>query len=113
MHYQEEQVGDVLIIRIDEDRFDSTVSPEFKTELLRLIEAEHIRNILIDLKKVEYVDSSGLGALLFGHRQAKAKSGKLKLLNINPKVSTLIKIAKLEDILEHFSDEQEALQSFK
>lgn len=112
MHYQEEQVGDVLIIRIDEDRFDSTVSPEFKTELLRLIEGEHVRNILIDLKEVEYVDSSGLGALLFGHRQAKAKSGKLKLLNINPKVSTLIKIAKLEDILEHFSDEQQALKSF-
>lgn len=113
MHYKEEQAGDVQIIRVDEDRFDSTVSPEFKAELLRLIEAEHIRNILVDLEKVEYVDSSGLGALLFGHRQAKAKSGKLKLLNINPKVSTLIKIAKLEDILEHFTDEKKALDSFK
>lgn len=113
MHYQEEKVGDILVVRVDEERFDSTVSAEFKAELLRAVERKQVKHILVDLKKVQYVDSSGLGALLFGHRQAKAKSGLLKLLHINPKVRTLIKIAKLEDILENFEDEEAALQSFK
>ncbi|MCG8603946.1 STAS domain-containing protein [bacterium] len=112
MKYHEEKIGAIQVVRIQEARLDHTVSSELKTELLRLVEAEGEPNLLIDLYEVDYADSSGLGALLFGHRQAKAHSGVLKLVNTNPKVDTLIKIAKLEDILETFADEQAALDSF-
>lgn len=112
MKIREEKVGDVLIVRVDEARLDSAVSPQFKTELLRLVEDQKMKKVLIDLKSVDYVDSSGLGALLFGHRQLKSNSGKLKLVHLSTKIRTLIKIAKLDDILEGFSSEKEALKSF-
>ena len=75
-------------------------------------ENKKISGHLSDLKKVEYVDSSGLGALLFGHRQAQAHSGKMKLIHVNPRVNTLIQIAKLQDILERYEDEAVAIRSF-
>ncbi len=113
MKYREEKIDDVLIMRVDEPRLDSTVSSQFKTELLRLVESKKEKKILIDLKRVDYTDSSGLGALLFGHRQLKSHSGRLKLLHLNPKIQTLIKIAKLDDILEGYDNENEAVSSFK
>jgi anti-sigma B factor antagonist len=113
MKYREEKIDDVLIMRVEEPRLDSTVSSHFKTELLRLVENKKEKKILVDLRKVDYTDSSGLGALLFGHRQLKSHSGRLKLMHLNPKVQTLIKIAKLDDILEGFDNESEAIGSFK
>jgi anti-sigma B factor antagonist len=114
MQYREETKEDVLIVRIDEPRVDTNVAPEFKTEILRLVQDEGQKKILIDLKKVDYVDSSGLGALLFGQRQAKTNSGTMKLLvNLNSKVVSLIRIAKLNNVLEGFDDEDEAIASFQ
>ena len=107
-----EEIDGVLVARIEEARLDNTKAPQFKAELLRLVERQKAKNILIDLKKVEYVDSSGLGALLFGHRQAQSRSGQMKLLHVNARVNTLIKIAKLQDILERYEDETEAIRSF-
>lgn len=112
MKIREEHVGDVRILRIEEARVDSSLASELKTELLRLVENEAVVNILVDLKNVEYVDSSGLGALLFGHRHVKTNSGELKLLHPNQKVQTLIRIANLEELLEGYDDEQKALKSF-
>ncbi|MFQ5676294.1 MAG: STAS domain-containing protein [bacterium] len=113
MKFRKENIDGVTVVRVEESRLDSNISSEVKTELLSLVENEGAQKILIDLKEVDYVDSSGLGALLFGHRQAKLNSGHLKLVNLNPKIATLISIAKLENILEGFSSEKEALKSFQ
>lgn len=112
MLYEQDQIGDVCVLRVAEPRLDSTIAPEFKTELLRLVEQEGHRKILVDLKTVEYADSSGLGALLFGLRQSRNFDGILKLVNLNPRVLSLIRIAKLDSVLEAFDDEQEAVESF-
>ncbi|MFQ5708801.1 MAG: STAS domain-containing protein [bacterium] len=113
MQFQEEKRGDVLIFKVSHPRLDNSLAPDFKTQMLSLIEKKAEKKILIDLASVEYVDSSGLGALLFGLRQAKAKSGLLKLLHTNQKVSNLLRIAKLEKVLESFEDEQQAVESFR
>ncbi|MFQ5824579.1 MAG: STAS domain-containing protein [bacterium] len=113
MQFQEEKIGDVLIFRLLQPRFDTYIAPEFKTEMLRLIEKESEHKILIDLNEVDYVDSSGLGALLFGLRQVKSKSGVLKLVNLNPKFLNLIRIAKLDNVLKSYDNDDEAVASFK
>lgn len=112
MNCLEEKIGSVQVVRVQEARLDHTNASALKTAILRLVEKEGEQHILIDLKAVEYADSSGLGALLFGQRQVKAHSGIMKLVHPSVKVDTLIKIAKLEGILETFGNEEEALKSF-
>jgi anti-sigma B factor antagonist len=112
MKLKEEKIGHVLVVRLEDPRLDSAIAAEVKTEILRLMDRQELKNILLDLAKVDYADSSGLGALLFGHRHAMSKRGLLKLLHVNTKVMTLMKIAKLDNILEWYDDEQEALDSF-
>jgi len=112
MKLREENVRGVTVVRVEETRLDSAISSELKAELLRLVENDGAVNVLIDLKQVEYVDSSGLGSLLFGHRQVKTNAGKLKLMHLAPKVRTLLRIANLENILEGYDSEEEAVESF-
>lgn len=106
------QKNNVTIIRVLAQRLDSLAAPSLKTEFLRLLE-ENKYDILVDLAQVEYADSSGLGAILFGIRQADAAGGAVKVVNLQPRVLSLIKIAKLEDVIEAYDNEDEAIASFE
>ena len=70
------------------------------------------RNILLNLEKVGYMDSAGIGELVACYKRAKEKSGTVKLLNPSGKVFDLLQLTKLEEIFETFKDEREALVSF-
>jgi anti-sigma B factor antagonist len=104
--------NNITILRLEEERLDTAVAADLKAHLLVLID-QGAKNFLIDLVKVEYADSSGLGAILFGVRQTRPLGGQVKLVNLQPRVLSLIKIARLENVLEAYDDEQEALASFK
>lgn len=111
MKLQKHVNSGVTIYRIQDERLDSLVAPDLKTEILVDLNAG-IRHLLVDLKPVIYIDSSGLGALLFGLRQIREAGGDLKLLNATSRVRKLIEIGHLETHLINFDDESEALQSF-
>ncbi|MDZ7261575.1 MAG: STAS domain-containing protein [candidate division KSB1 bacterium] len=111
MDYTKEIINNVTVVRIKEDRLDTNIAPELKAHFLFWIDqGEH--NFLVDLDQVTYADSSGLGALLFGIIQTRDKGGRLKILHAKPRVLNLIRIARLETVLEHFEDENLALESF-
>ncbi len=110
MSFEKEMRDDITLIRINDERFDSNISPEIKAEFL--VSADQgVKSVLVDMNKVSYTDSSGLGALLFGLRQLRDKGGTLRIFGANSRVLNLIRIAKLEQILLHYKNEEEALNS--
>jgi len=112
MRHKLDQNKDINVLRIEEQRLDSNVAPSLKAELLKLYD-EEASKVLIDLGGVDYADSSGLGAILLGIRQATDNGGACKLVNVNTRVLSLIKIARLDHIIEAFDDESEAIASFQ
>ena len=70
------------------------------------------RNILLNLEKVSYMDSAGIGELVACYKRAKEKEGTVKLLNPSGKVYDLLSLTKLEEVFDTFTDEKEALVSF-
>jgi len=78
------------------------------TDLLELDE----RKILLNLEKVSYMDSAGIGELVACYKRAKEKEGTVKLLNPSGKVYDLLQLTKLEDVFDTFKNEQEAIDSF-
>ncbi len=111
MKFTTETKNDVTVIRLEEARLDMHFASELKADLLVLAKIPQSK-VLLDMKKVDYSDSSGLGAILFGIRQMRLSQGSLKLCNLQPRVLTLIKIAKLDNVIESFDNEEEALESF-
>jgi anti-sigma B factor antagonist len=68
--------------------------------------------VLIDLSRVSRIDSAGLGLLMSCYSHAVRNQGALKLLNPNKAIRELLHVTKIDAVLETYSDEQEALQSF-
>lgn len=106
-----EEHGDVGLIEVREERLDAHNSGELKTQMLNLFE-EGRNNLVIDLQEVRFVDSSGLGALVSGFKNASARSGNLKLCGLQPQVRSMFELTRLHRVFEIFPGATEALASF-
>ncbi|MHB1458165.1 MAG: STAS domain-containing protein [Armatimonadota bacterium] len=69
--------------------------------------------LIIDLKGVEYVDSSGFGALLGATKRVKPIGGKIILVGCSPSVARMMRITQLDTIFEIFEDCTQAVDSIK
>jgi len=70
------------------------------------------RNIILNMGQVDYVDSTGLGALVMFYTTLQRDGGKVKLLNLTRRSIELLVMTKLTTIFEVFDDEQNAINSF-
>ena len=68
--------------------------------------------ILLNLEKVSYMDSAGIGELVACYKRAKENDGVVKLLNPSGKVYDLLQLTKLEEVFDTYKDEKEALVAF-
>ena len=76
-----------------------------------LLTAGH-KNILLNLRDVSYVDSSGIGELFGCFTTVRSQGGALKVTGPNERVKNLINLTKLNTVLDVTHDEATALQSF-
>ncbi|HWR49771.1 MAG TPA: STAS domain-containing protein [Bryobacteraceae bacterium] len=82
-----------------------------RDKLRELIAASQTR-ILLNLAAVDFIDSTGLGALVVGHTGLKKLGGRLALENLNDRNIELLVLTKLSTIFDVFDDEQQAINSF-
>ena len=68
--------------------------------------------LLINLGEVTTIDSSGVGELVSAYTTVTNRGGKLKLVNMPPKVSDILQITQLITVFEVFESEDEAVRSF-
>jgi anti-sigma B factor antagonist len=84
----------------------------FRTVFQRCL-SEGNNRYLINLEKVSYIDSSGLGELITSHTSLRNGGGAVKLLNPTRRIKDLLQMTKLLNIFEIFDDEATAVQSFQ
>ena len=70
------------------------------------------RNIVLNLAGVDYIDSTGLGALVMCATSLRKADGNVKLLNLNRRNIELLVMTKLATVFEIFTDEQDAVNSY-
>jgi anti-sigma B factor antagonist len=70
------------------------------------------KNVVFNLEHVDFIDSTGLGALVICSTSARNAGGAVKLLNLNRRQIELLVMTRLATAFETFSDEQEAINSF-
>jgi len=70
------------------------------------------KNILLNLDGVDFIDSSGLGALATSFITVQRLGGRLKLLNTHARVDSMLQVTRLYSVLVTFNDEREAVASF-
>lgn len=112
LRYNTQEKDGVLIFSVDEEKITHDLSIDFKEAILLNI-AEGYTKIVLDLSKVKEIDSSGLGALLFGKRQAGGKDGDLKLVGASETVQSMIRIAQLSRVFDLHKSIPDALKAFQ
>jgi anti-sigma B factor antagonist len=71
-----------------------------------------VRNVVLNLQEVDYIDSTGLGALVICSTAMRKQGGVIKLLNLNRRNIELLVMTKLATVFDLFNDEQDAVNSF-
>lgn len=85
---------------------DSTKAAQFREEVSKLVESG-ADIILIDLKEVTFIDSSGLGALVSALKTVRSAGGKLCICSINEQVRMLFELTSMDRVFEVYSSREE------
>ncbi len=70
------------------------------------------RNIIIDLGKITFIDSFGIGQLIGCYVTVTDQGGLLKLCELSSRMSSILQITKLNTVFEIYPSEAEAMDSF-
>ena len=104
-------VGDVWVVDLSGKITIGEGDVVLREKVTDLLESGQ-KSVLLNLEKVSYMDSAGIGELVACYKRAKEKGGNVKLLNPSGKVYDLLSLTKLEEVFETFDDEQEAVGSY-
>jgi anti-anti-sigma factor len=110
MSFKIEQQDNYTLIKFSTDKLDAIVAPDLKSELV-VISKNGAKNIIVDMESIRYCDSSGLSALLIGHRLCNEVKGSFVLCSLQSAVEKLITISQLDSILNVKSTSKEAIDS--
>lgn len=103
------QNNNTAIIKSNVERLNASNASELKAQLV-VLSKNNVNNIVIDLSKTKYCDSSGLSAILVANRMCKDTNGKFVICGLQENVQKLIEIAQLDKVFNITSDEKEALE---
>ena len=111
MQIDERSAGKVTILALSGDLKIGEGQALLKDKINSLLHQGRTK-ILVDLARVAYMDSSGIGELASGFTSVGRAGGEMKLLNLTTRVKDLLAITKLLTVFDSFDNEQQALKSF-
>lgn len=103
--------GNIAILRL-KGRLDLASGTTLKEKVKELFAQEKIR-LHLNLVEVEFINSSGLGALVSTMKETRLRKGRLTLSNLASYVQEIFDITQLSHIFEIFPTEEEALSSYQ
>jgi anti-sigma B factor antagonist len=106
MNFSSTEKPHYLSLLIEEEQLTAQTAPDLKSELVRLNALGH-KNLVVDLQKVEFVDSSCLSALLVGNRLAHKSNGVFAITGVHAGVMKILQICQLDTVLNIIHNENE------
>jgi anti-sigma B factor antagonist len=106
-----EKDGNVTIVTLPPDQLDAGNVAEFKRDVAPLI--GNSARVVIDLSRLRFVDSSGLGAMLSCLRQLNASGGELKLCGMARPVRALFELVRMHRVFDIHATRDEAVRAMR
>ena len=110
MEINRRESGEVIIFDINGE-IDLYNAPEIKEKIKEEMNNGKV-NIIINLDKVSYIDSSGIGVLISSLSNLKKVGGALKLINVYASVRKVFELTKLTSFFDIYDSEAEALSAY-
>lgn len=110
--FLQRKVGDVLVLELVGELALDAAAQMVRNEIYRILDAGN-RKLLLNLARVQHVDSTGLGTLLAAKTSALHRQAELRLCCVPSDLAGLLRMLQLSKILEVYEQEAEALASFR
>jgi anti-sigma B factor antagonist len=101
--------GKVLIVTAQMTHIDATVAIQFKDEIRAEID-DKAQHVILDLAEVDFIDSSGLGAIVASMKQLKGDR-KLDLAGLTPTVAKVFQLTRMDTVFKIHKSVDEALSN--
>jgi anti-sigma B factor antagonist len=112
MTVKEQEIGDVVVLELSGKIMGGPDASLLNDKLHELIDKSKM-NVVADLNKVNWMNSSGLGILIGGLTTMRNNGGDLKLANVTDRIQSLLMITKLLTVFETHDTLDKAVSSFK
>jgi anti-sigma B factor antagonist len=110
MSFEEVDQGTHVVLA-PQGKFNLVAAPPFKARIDDLVAAGNAR-LVVDLHAVDFIDSSGLGALIGGLKSARQQGGDLRIAAAGAQVRAVLKLTNLDRILAPYATVEEALHDW-
>jgi anti-sigma B factor antagonist len=109
MKLKKSETDGVLIVHVEGKMIGGEDSDKFHAFIKGVIKEGH-KKLLINLKKVPWADSRGVGMLIGAHTSIKSADGRMVLTNIADRIDSILTLTRLLLIFETFDTEEEGIQ---
>jgi anti-sigma B factor antagonist len=106
-----EKVGNVAVTAVPVEELDAGNAGEFKRDIAPLLDAHAA--VVLDLSRLRFVDSSGLGAFISCLRKLNAKGGDLKLCGMSKQVRAVFELVRMHRVFDILSTKEDAVRAFE
>lgn len=111
MKLKSDKHGNIVVIELKGKIMGGPDAAVFRDELKSHLDAG-VKRVIVDLGKVDWMNSSGLGILIGGLTTVKNEEGEMKLARVTEKIKSLLMITKLVQVFDSYDSVEDAIASF-
>ncbi len=111
MKIKQDQQGEIMVLKVSGKIMGGPDHDKFQGEIKELIANGHV-DVLLNMSKVSWVNSTGLGILVSAFHTLSKNGGCLKICEVNDRIDNILNVAQLKLVFETFEHCDEALASF-
>jgi len=102
----------ILIVELSGE-LDHHTAESVRLEIDEAIMKASVKHLIINAKKLEFMDSSGIGVILGRYKLMKHKQGKMLICNMNETIAKLLELSGIFKIIDTYGNESDALSSLE
>ena len=108
MKYTIDKKEQYAVLELDEENLNTLIAPKLKSEFI-FLRNEGVKNLVLDIAAVKYVDSSGLSAILTANRLWSGDGSFVVAGQLTPMVKKIIEISRLDTIVDFVPTLEESI----
>ncbi|MGM0369705.1 MAG: STAS domain-containing protein [Bacillota bacterium] len=92
--------------------FDLHTAGYFKEKIENYLDSE-VNNLILNLQTIDFIDSSGIGAILSIYKKIEQRGGKMAIINISPTLKRVFEISGVLNVIDVYDNRREAVKNIQ
>ncbi|MEM7283944.1 MAG: STAS domain-containing protein [Pseudomonadota bacterium] len=108
MNVESKEENNVTVLKLKEKRLDAHIAVNYKQDVADRVESG-VGTLVLDMSEVEFIDSSGLGAVVSCLKLVGSKGGKMSICGLQESTFSMFKLTRMDQVFSIYPTEEEAL----